>query len=75
MSLKFQVTSFFDVIETEMGEVACYVREDLCFNLRSTAMGEIEGIFFDILLPKTKPIFVGIIYKPVSISWNVLMNI
>ena len=36
-----------------MGEVACYVREDLCFNLRSTAMGEIERIFFDILLPKT----------------------
>ena len=34
----------------------------LCFNLRSTAMGDIEGIFFDILLPKAKPIFVGIIY-------------
>ena len=44
------------------GGVACYVRQDLCFNLRSTAMGDIEGIFFDILLPKTKPIFVGIIY-------------
>ena len=27
-------------------------------------MGDIEGIFFDILLPKTKPIFVGIIYRP-----------
>ena len=46
------------------GGVACYVRQDLCFNLRSTAMGDIEGIFFDILLPKTKPIFVGIIYWP-----------
>ena len=46
------------------GGVACYVRQDLCFNLRSTAMGDIEGIFFDILLPKTKPIFVGIIYRP-----------
>ena len=28
------------------GGVACYVRQDLCFNLRSTAMGDIEGIFF-----------------------------
>ena len=28
------------------GGVACYVRQDLCFDLRSTAMGDIEGIFF-----------------------------
>ena len=27
-------------------------------------MGDIEGIGLDILLPKTKPIFVGIIYRP-----------
>ena len=27
-------------------------------------MGDIEGIFFDILLPKAKPIFTGIIYRP-----------
>ena len=27
-------------------------------------MGDIEGIFLDILLPKTKPIFVGINYRP-----------
>ena len=46
------------------GGAACYVRQDLCFNLRSTAIGDIEGIFFDILLPKTKPAFVGIIYRP-----------
>ena len=44
------------------GGVAYYVKQDLCFNLRSTAMGDIEGIFFNILLPKTEPIFVGIIY-------------
>ena len=46
------------------GGVACYIREDLCFNLRSTVMGDIEGIFYGILLPNTKPSFVGIIYKP-----------
>ena len=27
-------------------------------------MRDIEDIFLDILLPKTKPIFVGIIYRP-----------
>ena len=27
-------------------------------------MGDIEGMFFDILLPIAKPIFVGIIYRP-----------
>ena len=32
--------------------------------MRSTAITDIEGIFFDALLPKTKPIFVGVIYKP-----------
>ena len=46
------------------GGLACFVRQDLCFNLRSTTIGDIEGMFFEILLPKTKPIFVGIIYRP-----------
>ena len=40
-------------------------------NLRSTAMGDIEDIFLDFLLPKTKPIFVGIIYRPPN-SINIL---
>ena len=44
------------------GGVACYVRPDLCFNLRSTTMGDIEDKFVDILLPKKKPIFVGTIF-------------
>ena len=65
MRLKFQVTAFFDVIGTKTGEeFHVILGQDLYFNLRSTAMGDIEGIFFDILLPKTKPIFVGIIYRP-----------
>ena len=46
------------------GGLAYFVRQDLCFNLRSTTMGDIEGMFLEILLPKTKPIFVGIIYRP-----------
>ena len=61
--LKFQVTAFFHVIKTEIvEELHVMLGRMLCFNLRSTAMGDIEGIFFDILLAKTKLIFVGIIY-------------
>ena len=29
-------------------------------------MGDIEGIFLDILLPKTKPIFEGKVYRPLN---------
>lgn len=46
-----------------MGGVACYVRQDLCFNLKSAVMGDAEGIFLDILLTKTKPVLVRIIYQ------------
>ena len=46
------------------GGVACYVRNDISFNVRSDFSGEIENIVFDMLLPKTKPILVGILYRP-----------
>ena len=47
-----------------VGGVGSYVRQDVCFNLRGTVMGDIEEIFYGILLPKTKSIFTGIIYRP-----------
>ena len=38
-------------------------------------MGDIKGIFFDILLPKTKPVFEGIIYRlPNSINFLKCFN-
>ena len=38
-------------------------------------MADIEGIFFDILLPKTKPTFVGIIYRsPTCINFLECFN-
>ena len=46
------------------GGVACYVRNDISFNVRSDFSDEIENIVFNILLPKTKPILVGILYRP-----------
>ena len=43
------------------GGVACYVRNDLSYIEKDFFPEEIENIFFEILLPKTKPITLGII--------------
>ena len=37
---------------------------DISFNIRGDFSSEIENIFLDILLPKTKPILIGILYRP-----------
>ena len=43
---------------------ACYIRINICFNLKTCLSNNIENIFIDLLFPKTKPITVGVIYKP-----------
>ena len=53
------------------GGVACYIRSD-SYKLNSFLPNEIENITFDILMPHTKPITVGIIYRP-QISLNFLI--
>ena len=50
------------------GGVACYIRNNICFNRKACISDNIENIFIDLLFPKTKPISVGIIYKPPSQS-------
>ena len=47
------------------GGVLIYIRSDIAFNTRSDLINDsIEAIWVDILLPKTKPILVGSIYRP-----------
>ena len=41
------------------GGVACYIHSDISFNVRGDFSSEIENIFLDILLPKTKPILIS----------------
>ena len=48
------------------GGVSCYVRNDL----KGLFPEDIENIFFEILLLKTKPITVGIIYQPKQFPTN-----
>ena len=50
------------------GGVDCYLRNDLSFDVKPFFPPEIENVFFEILLPNTKPIVVGIIYRPPSQS-------
>ena len=50
------------------GGVACYIRNNICFNKKTCISDNIENIFTDLLFPKTKSISVGIIYKPPSQS-------
>ena len=48
------------------GGVACYIRSDISYVQKDFFPNVIENIFFEILLPKTSPITVGIMYRPPS---------
>ena len=57
------------------GEVAHYIRNDLSYNFKSYFPKDIDDIFFELsLLPNTKPIVVGTIYRHQTkqILWNFL---
>ena len=45
------------------GGVACHIRNDLSYNIISVFPSEMESVFFEILLPNSKPITVGTIYR------------
>ena len=55
-------------MEQRWGGVVCYIRNDLSYDAKSFFPPEIEKIFFELLLPNTKPIVVGIIYRSPSQS-------
>ena len=42
----------------------CYATNKICYNTKNCISNEIENIFVELLIPKTKPITVGIVYKP-----------
>ena len=58
------------------GSVACSIRNDISDIQKHYFPEEIENIFFEILLPKTKPILVRIIYRsPFQINFlNKILN-
>ena len=46
------------------GGVACYIWNDLSYTQKNLFPNDIENVFFEIHLPKAKPITVGIVYRP-----------
>ena len=46
------------------GGVVCYIKQNLNYNVRNDFGDKTENLFIDILLPKTKPILLGIMYRP-----------
>ena len=46
------------------GGVVFYIRQNICYSLKNIFPINIENIFVDIMLPKTKPFCVGIFYRP-----------
>ena len=46
------------------GGVACYIKNNIAHNRKLSISENIENIVLDILLPKSKPITVGIINRP-----------
>ena len=50
----------------DSGGATCYKRSDISSVQKDLFPNVIENIFFEILLPKTRPITVGIMYRPPS---------
>ena len=46
------------------GGVACYIKHDICFSTKNILSKKIKVILVDFLLPKTKPMYVSIVYRP-----------
>ena len=46
------------------GGVASYDSNSIHYNERSDFSGDFENIFINILLPKTTPILLGVVYRP-----------
>ena len=48
------------------GGVACHIKNNIVHNWKLSISENIENIVLHILLPKSKPITVGIIYRPLN---------
>ena len=51
-----------------VGGLVCYIRNNLSCDVKSFFPSEIDNIFFELLLPNTKPMVFRIIYQPPSQS-------
>ena len=58
----------YDLIRSDRnrhdGGVVCYIKKDSHYNVRKNCPTDFENIFLDHLLPNSKPILIGILYRP-----------
>ena len=58
----------YDLIRSDRnrhdGGVACYIKKERHYNVMVNCPTDFENIFLDLLLPNSKPILIGIIYRP-----------
>ena len=47
-----------------VGGVACYIKSSVAYSYKESFCSNTESIFVDIFLPKSKPILLGILYRP-----------
>ena len=57
-----EITAQYDVTETK--KVNEFHKHDICFSIKNIISKNIEVILVDLLLPKTKPISIGVVYGP-----------
>ena len=57
------------------GGIDCYIKTSISFNYHRSLNEKFENILIDILLPKSKPITLGIIYRPPLTSQASLMTL
>ena len=57
------------------GKIAFYIRSELSYNVKSYFLKGIDNIFFDLLLPQTKPIVVSTIGRlPNQTNYKEIFN-
>ena len=56
------------------GGVACYIRNDLSYNIISVFASEIESVSIEIMLPNSQPITIGTIHRPPNQSSTKVLN-
>ena len=58
----------YDIIRNDRdrrgGGVACFVKNTICYNQNFMFQNDVENIIIDLIFPNTKPITVGIFYRP-----------
>ena len=62
------VIAFLTVSNRYGRGIVCYVRADLCFNMRYVFLNSIENVFFSLLIPKLKPFLIDIFYRPPNVN-------